>query len=68
MSRWLCVQTLVFLVFCPGCPHTNSKAYIPFALVICKPIFHLNANGFASGPRVGLDPQGDDFTLLIPTC
>ena len=33
-----------------------------------KPIFHQNANPFVFGPRSGLDPQCDDFTLPKPTC
>ena len=33
-----------------------------------KPIFHYNVKPFALEPRVGLDPQCDDFALGIPTC
>ena len=33
-----------------------------------KAIFHCNAKPLALGPRVGLDPQRDDFALGIRTC
>ena len=33
-----------------------------------KPIFHCDAKPLALGPRFGLDPQRNDFALLIPTC
>ena len=35
-----------------------------------KPIFHCNAKQLTLGSRVGLDPQRDEFALLIviPTC
>ena len=33
-----------------------------------KLIFHCNANPFALGPRVGLDPKRENFVLGIPTC
>ena len=33
-----------------------------------KPLFHCNAKPLALGPRVGLDPQRDDFVLGIPAC
>ena len=32
------------------------------------PIFHCDAKPLALGPRVGLDPQCDDFALSVPTC
>ena len=32
------------------------------------PIFHQNRNPFVLWTRVGLDPQHNDFALLIPTC
>ena len=33
-----------------------------------KPIFHCEAKLLALGPRVGLEPQHDNFALPIPTC
>ena len=36
---------------------TMTKAYIP-----------PKHNSFVLGPRIGLDPQHDDFALPIPTC
>ena len=33
-----------------------------------KPMFHCDAIFFALGPRVGLDPQQENFVLRIPTC
>ena len=36
--------------------------------VTLKPVFHCDANPLALGPRVGLDPQHDDFFLPISTC